>query len=168
MFKTGDTILYSSTGICTITEICEKDLGGIKKKYYVLKPVSQNNSTVFVPVDNEKLTSKMRRVLTRDEICKIIRDSAKSPEIWIDDDNERRETFSSIISSGDREKLIIMIRSLYKHQQQQLANGRKFHIADSKIFKEAERLLNDELSWTLGIEPDEVVPFIEKEIEKTL
>lgn len=168
MFKKGDTILYTATGICTIDEICEKDIGGVKKQYYVLTPVSQKNSKVFVPVDNEKLTSKMRRVLTKEEICDIIQSSAKEPEIWIEDDNKRRETFSSIVSSGDRKELLIMTRSLYKHQQQLLSTGRKFHISDSKIFKEAERLISDEISWTLGIEPEEVIPFIEKEIEKTV
>ena len=164
MYQVGDTIQYSSTGICKIDAIEEKVLGKIKKSYYVLMPISHSNSTVYVPVDNEALTSKMRRILNKDEILEIIHSSSESPDILIENDTERREKFTDIIHSGNRKDLLILIRSLYLHKEHQQSNGRKFHIADERVFKEAERILYDELSYTLEIPADEVVKFIQENI----
>ena len=47
-------------------------MGGKKKTYFVLKPASQDGSTTFVPTDNALVLKKMRRLLTVEEIHKLI------------------------------------------------------------------------------------------------
>lgn len=164
MFNIGDTILYSTTGICSIERIEEKDIGKIKKQYYVLKPVSKSNNTVFVPLDNETLTSKMRSVRTRSEIINCIRSCENLTDIWIEDDNERKEVFTKMLGLGELKELLILVCSLCMHRDIQLSSGKNFHIADSRILSDAQRLLFDEISFTLGIEIDEVPKVIESEI----
>ena len=71
MFQVNDMVLYGTNGVCRVVDIDERDCGGRMVEYYILKPIYASNSTVFVPVNNEKLTSKMRYVLTEAEkmIC---------------------------------------------------------------------------------------------------
>ena len=57
-----------------------------------------------------------------------------------------------------------MIRELYIHKQEQLKNGKKMHLSDEQLMKEAERLLYSEFSLVLNIRADEVPKFISSRI----
>lgn len=68
MLKKGDIISYGTTGVCKVEGECEQTVKGQKKRYIVLKPVHQINSTLYVPVDNDELKTKFKPLLTGDEI----------------------------------------------------------------------------------------------------
>ena len=53
MFYINQTVTYGPQGIYRIENISEQNLTGKKVKYYILKSVKGNNSTIYVPVDNE-------------------------------------------------------------------------------------------------------------------
>lgn len=163
MFDTGDTVLYSAKGICKITGISEQKFGGSKRKYYVLEPVYQKNSSVFIPADNEKLLSKMKPVLTKDEIDGIIHETVSCCPEWIENENERKLYFSGILAGGSRKELILLIKTIYEHRRELTEKGKKLHACDEVTFKEAEALLYDEFAYVLGIKPTEVVFYIMKE-----
>lgn len=165
MFQVNDTILYGSEGVCTVTDIVEKDFGAKIMRYYVLKPVYNSSSTLYVPVDNQDLTAKMRHVLSADEVHEIIRAIPGERSMWIEDENERKETYREVLQRGDRMELIRIIKALYDHQQTQRAKGKHLHTADEHFFQEAEKLLYDEFALVLQIQPDEVVPFILQQVE---
>lgn len=67
MLKKGDVISYGTTGVCKVEGECEQTVKGQKKRYIVLKPVHQINSTLYVPVDNDELKTKFKPLLTGDE-----------------------------------------------------------------------------------------------------
>ena len=50
MLKKGDVISYGATGVCKVEGECEQTVKGQKKRYIVLKPVHQANSTLYVPI----------------------------------------------------------------------------------------------------------------------
>ena len=165
MFQINDTILYGSEGVCTVTDIVEKDFGAKVMRYYVLKPVYNSNSTLYVPANNQALTAKMRHVLSAAEIHEIIRAIPGEKSMWIENEDERKEKYREILQHGDRMELIGIIKALYHHQQAQRAKGKHLHTADEHFFKEAEKLLYDEFALVLQIQPDEVVPFILRQTE---
>lgn len=165
MIHINDTILYSSEGVCTVTDILEQDFGGKTAQYYVLKPIYNSSSTIYVPVDNETLTTKMRRILSAAEIHEIIRAIPNEPPLWIEDEAERKEAYRQILQRGDRMELLRMIKALYDHQQLQRAKGKHLHTADEHFFKEAEKILYNEFALVLQIRPDQVVPFILQQVE---
>ena len=72
MYSIGEVVLYGSNGVCEITEITTKKIGKDSIEYYVLKPVCSDSSTLFVPTQNEMLVSRMRVVLSSDEIKDIL------------------------------------------------------------------------------------------------
>lgn len=160
MYSINDTVLYGANGVCRISDICQKDFSGTVKDYYILRPLSNETMTIFVPINNRILTDKIKRILSREEICDLISSISKEPISWIDDDTERKEHYRAVLSSGNRGEILKMIRELYIHKQEQFTKGKKAHISDEQFLKEAEKLLYSEFSLVLNIKADEVPDFI--------
>lgn len=166
MFKINDTILYSAEGVCKIEDITEKSFGGKSMEYYVLKPIYKDNSTVFVPVASEKLVSKMRPVLSPEEIMDIIKSMPDESTLWIDDENTRKAEYKKIITNNNPREIIQLIKTLYIKQKEQQSKGKKVHLCDERFLKDAEEVLYNEFALVLNIKPDKVLPFIIEHIEE--
>ncbi len=166
MLKLNEKVMYGTTGVCVVERIEEKKIGREFKSYYVLKPVSQSSATVFLPADNEKLLSRVRKVLSADEVKEMLNVLPSEPDVWVDNDAERRVRFSEIISSGDRKACLVLVRTLHNRQTELSSKGKRLHIADERALKEAQRLVHDEFSVALDIEPCEVEAFIRGEFTK--
>ncbi len=165
MYTIGETVLYGTDGVCTVTDITTRTFGKEKAEYIVLTPLHQSGSVIYVPTASDALLARMRRVLSAQEIRNIIRAVAKEEcEEWIVDENARRAQFKAVLQSGDRRGLIRMIKTIWLHGKTQKENGRKLHHSDEQMMKDAEKLLYDEFAYVLGIKPDEVLGFIMKEI----
>ncbi len=164
MFSINDTILYGTHGICRIADIAKEPFAGAKGEYYILNPVQNPSSTIYVPVDNEKLTSRMRSILCEDDIYNLIK-NMPSEEPWIENKNERAERFRSILSSGDRGQILSLIKTIYKHREELKNTGKKLHAADENVFKEAEKVIYDEFALVLNIRRDQVIPFIVEQMQ---
>lgn len=159
MYSIGEVVLYGSNGVCEITEITTKKIGKDPIEYYVLKPVCSDSSTLFVPTQNEMLVSRMRVVLSSDEIKDILSQKTDN-EIWIDNKAERCEKIKEIISGGDCMKLVELIRRMHFHSKLQLKKGRRLHITDERFLKEAEKMVCDEVSVVLHIDRNDVLPLV--------
>lgn len=156
MFCVGQTVLYGSNGVCMVDDVTEKRIGKTKMQYYVLKPLCNNTSTLFVPTANQQLVSKMRRILTEDEAEAILRNLPPCGD-WNDNKQERSEQFRAIITEGSCVELIRLIRLVRTHEQEQLAGGKRLHISDERFLKEAEKMVCEEFSLVLHISRDEVL-----------
>lgn len=165
MFEINDIVLYGTEGACEIVEIAEKDVGVGLREYYVLQPVYRRDTTIYVPAGSEKLVARMRRVLTADEIEEIILGMPGEDSLWVENEAERKTFYKEILAEGDSRKMVRLIKTLYLHQKEQTAKGRKLHMADERALKEAERLLYDQFALALKISPDEVLPYIIRKIE---
>ncbi len=160
MFKTGDMVLYGPQGVCRIEAVEKKNFGKENREYYVLRPVYEKTSVIYVPIHNAVLTARMKRVLTVDKIHEMIDSMPQQELLWIENENERKQRYRAILERGDRGELVRMIKTLYLVQKQQAACGKKLHMADERYFKEAEKLLYDEFALVLGIDREQVLPFI--------
>ena len=165
MYQIGDLVQYGMNGVCKLTEIREESFGGKKEKYYFLTSIGRHNNTVYVPLSNETLVGKMRRILKPDEIYQIIEAMPDEKADWIEDDAVRKETFRTILKSGDCRRIMKMIKSLYLHKQELAQNSKKLHAGDEQLFREAENILYEEFAIVLHIQKEEVLPFIMKKIE---
>lgn len=166
MFSINDYVIYGTTGICKIVDIRKKCFGmDTEKTYYILQPVYSNNSTIYVPIDNDSVTKKMQPILTTEEIYDLIKTMPDEKTFWIADDNLRKEKYIEILKTGDRKELIKLIKTLYAHKKERLESGRKFYAADENIMNSAEKILYEEFALVLSIKPEEVVPFITKQLQ---
>ena len=168
MRKIGENVLYGASGVMTIVDIREESIGDTCRSYYVLRPAgSRSESLTFVPADNEKLVGAMHSLLTEAEIMELLHNAKNTPECqWIDANRARAEYFKSIMESGDREKMIAMIRAIDKSGVRRNEEGRKNFLADENAKQKAQKLLFAEFSLVLGISEDNIAEFVEREIEK--
>ena len=156
----NDSVLYGIDGICQVTRVTTKIIDGNPEEYYVLHPVGQETTTIYVPMANEALVSRMHRLLSVDEVLELIRSIPEEETIWIENDLIRRITYGQILLGDDRRELLRLIKTLFLRAQSLKHGKRKMHAADEKIMKEAEKRLYDEFAHVLQIEPDQVLPFI--------
>ena len=57
-------------------------------------------------------------------------------------------------------KVISLLKTLYRKREEKKELGKKFHIADERVMKEAEQLLHGEFAYVLGIGEEQVLPYI--------
>ena len=114
MYSIGTLIVYGSEGICKITDIKENsfDNMGKSKSYYILTPLSNDKTKIFIPCDNDLLVSRMLKVLSADEIRDIIAEDIPLPE-WIADNRRRNKAYKDILQSYDRRRIISLAKLLY-------------------------------------------------------
>lgn len=165
MFQIGQTVLYGTEGVCTIEERKIMKVGRTKASYYVLKPVFRATSTIFVPEDNPVLLSRMRPILSQEEIAELLREVTQEELAWIEDANERKVEYQKILTGGERLWLIRMIRLLYLRRQQLQKTGKHLRTGDEQLLRDAEKLLNDEFALVLNISQQEVPEYIRSQIE---
>ncbi len=150
MYSVGDTVLYSSLGICTVKETVNKTVGKVSAKYYVLSPVFNGNNTFFVPADNEILTAKMFTMLSENKAKELIRIADKLELYIIESDNLRRETYKNDLTKGDRTLTARIIKTLVFEQNRRKEAGKRLHIHDQNILNLASKLLFEEIGFVLN------------------
>ncbi len=166
MFQVNDTVRYGTSGVCKITQVMTRPFKGEQKQYFVLRPVHDSRSTLFVPVDNQELVAKMRPVLTKEEVMNLIHAMPSFEQLWIGDEQQRKQTFRGILSSGDCKQAICMIKALHLEGINLREKGRKLRMDDERCLRDAERLLYDEFSLALAMEPEEVLGFIKEQLDE--
>ena len=161
-FDIGEYVSYGINGMCNIEDIRPMQLSQCVEKmmYYILRPESNPKSTIFVPVNNQKLVSKMRELMTKDEInAMLVRMKDRTLE-WEKDVRFRTESFHEILSNGVNQDLILMIRCLHRKRQELVQLGKKLPARDSNTLKTAERLVEEEFAHVLHIKCEEVSDYI--------
>lgn len=161
-FDIGEYVSYGINGMCNIEDIRPMQLSQCVEKmmYYILRPESNPKSTIFVPVNNQKLVSKMRELMTKDEInAMLVRMKDRTLE-WEKDVRFRTENFHEILNNGVNQDLILMIRCLHRKRQELVQLGKKLPARDSNTLKTAERLVEEEFAHVLHIKCEEVSDYI--------
>jgi len=166
MFQSGDLVVYSTTGVCRVEEVCRPNLSGDpKREYYLLKPLHQDG-VIYCPVDNTKVS--IRPVISAEEAEALIdliptmrSEACRAPTL-----QALAQHYQAAVRSHDCRDLIEMMMSIYAKQQQAEAQHRRLGMVDERFMKQAERLLYGELSAALDISFDEVQPYIARRMEE--
>ena len=114
-----------------------------------------------MPVDNESLTGKMKKVLSRDEIMDMIKSIPDCENIWDDNANIRREEYKKIINSADRKELLKLIKTLHEKKATLEGTGKNLSVSDEKYYRKAQNIIHSEIAMVLELEMKEVEQFIE-------
>lgn len=162
----NDAVMHVPEGVCKVTEIIERDLSryGIRQ-YYVLVPVYDRGTKIYIPTDAG--SDKMKSLPEKDEVLQTIDNIPDCESVWIDNDKERMESFNKIISRCDYREMMALLHTLRNKHAEKVRTGKKFHSADERIFREAERILFGEFGYILDIEPSSVAGFISDRLGAT-
>lgn len=163
-FCNGEYVMYGTAGVCRISGSEKRSFDGVHSiEYCRLIPYGSENSTYYVPMDT--LDTKVRKLITRDEIEAVI---AHIPDIATcrnSDNSQRKAIFGDLLKSDDYEKIFCLIKSVYEQRKKRESCGKKLAAADEKAMKAAESMVCQEFSAVLGISPESVTDFIGERIE---
>ena len=160
MFEKGCYVIYRAEGVCMITDVRQESFGSVgdKKEYYILSPMREPRSTVFVPVDNEILVGYMRELMNAEQIMKMVEEQRQTRIEWTNDSRARNSAWKEILARGDRRELVTLINTLSEKIE---ASGKKPCSTDLNALRRAEKLLYDEFSATTDIQSvDDVIPLL--------
>ena len=166
MFAAGEYIHYGSSGLCRIDAVTKLDLSGAdgKKLYYRLIPLSDQGSTIYTPVDNQKVS--MRRVLTKEEAESLIEELPAIGELHVEDERQREQTYKKALSSADCKDWVRMIKTLYGRRRIRLEQGKKTTATEDRYFKAGREMLHQEIALAVGIRSEDVEDFISHKLEQ--
>ena len=160
MFKIGEVVVYGAQGICKIDCIQTKQIGKQSADYYVLKPLFNENTSVFVPIDNKILTAKVQSVLSLEQAKILIESVPQISILKFENENQKREQYKNIIAGGNREALIALIKTIFAERDVRRNTGKKLNINDEQMLRKAEALICNELAFVYGVEPSEAKTII--------
>lgn len=156
MYELGDYIIYGNHGVCRVEDIGSLNISGIDKSIecYTLQPVYSKASTLYTPVDNDKVP--MRKVISNEEAVELIKQIPDAPLLWIDNDKQREEAYKSALRDRDCMDWVKIIKTLYVRKQERLSQGKKLTFTDEKYLAIAQDFLYGELSIAMDKDKDEV------------
>lgn len=165
MFETGEYVICGNNSVCLIKDITTLNINGVdkKRKYYILKPVYSEGSTVYVPID--AVQASMRRVLSREKADELVASIPEVPALTIKDEKAAESLYKECMQSNDCEEWVKLLKTLHSRKKKRLEKGNKVTAVDSKYTKLVEENLCGELAIVFGITKNEVKDFIAKKME---
>jgi CarD family transcriptional regulator len=156
MYEVGDYIIYGNHGVCRVEGIGSLNISGIDKSIecYTLQPVFSKASTLYTPVDNEKVS--MRKVISNEEALELLDYISDAPLIWVENDKQWEEAYKKALKNRDSMDWVKIIKTLYVRKQERISQGKKLTFTDEKYLGIAQDLLYGELSIALDMDRYEV------------
>ena len=161
MYQQGCHVVYGIHGVCIILEPEIRRVDRKNVEYYVLQPLDQPETRYYVPTQSAAAVSKMKPVLSMEELDQLLLAAGNTATEWIADENARKQFYKTAINSGDRALLLGMIGLLYRHKKEQLESGKKFHTSDENFLKDAERLISSEVAFVLKVPVRDACTYIQ-------
>ena len=78
---------------------------------------------------------------------------------------KRSAVYGDIISEGDPGKILRLVKELSLYRISAEKEKKKFYASDAKLLAAAEKAIFEEFAYVLGIERDEVIPYIMNKAE---
>ncbi len=140
MFKVGDSAVYPAHGLAVIKRIEEKEVGGKKKKFYVLQVVD-NQMTILVPTDNAGSVG-LREIISHQDV-QTVYDILKNRDVKIDQTtwNRRYREYMEKIKTGSIFEIAEVLRNLFL-----LRHSKDLSFGERKMLDQAKHLLVKEVS----------------------
>lgn len=160
MFKKDELIMCGGHGVCRVVNVTGNPIDRLDKvrKYYVLEPVFEKGSTVYTPVDNDKVI--MRKIMNKQEAEELVGRITSIDTVWIQEEKSREQMYKEAIRTYDCHSLVQIIKTLYLRKQSRLQEGKKVLSSDEQYLRKAEELLYSEMSLALSIPKEEVETYI--------
>ncbi|MCH5263564.1 MAG: CarD family transcriptional regulator [Lachnospiraceae bacterium] len=166
MFKKDELIMCGGHGVCRVVNVTGNPIDRLDKvrKYYVLEPVFERGSTVYTPVDNDKVI--MRKIMNKQEAEELVGRITSIETVWIQEEKSREQMYKEAIRTYDCHSLVQIIKTLHLRKQSRLQEGKKVLSSDEQYLRKAEELLYSEMSLALSIPKEEVETYIKEAVHR--
>ncbi len=165
MLSIGDIIVYGSEGVCKVVDLQEIAFSSNdKKEYYILVPELNTSSKLYLPKDNDVLMSRVKPLLTYEEIKELIQDTSNTIE-WIEDSKARNKYYKELMSTYNRNNVFAIAKQLYLVKTGKLVTQVNFTNWMDDMLKKAAGILYSEFAYVVNLSEEELLPFIAGEID---
>lgn len=165
MYQIGDKVVYGVHGVCVVVDHEQKTIDRKTVTYLILEPLGQEKARFMVPTHNTVAMAKLRPMLSADEMAQLISSQEVRTNVWIREENLRKQSYRDLISCGDRLRLMQMVHTLYLHKAEQHAAGRKVHLCDENFLRDAEKLLVGEVGIVLNMDQEQARAYIRNQLK---
>ena len=164
MFDIGDYVINATNGICKVEDKVYLDLpmSDKKKLYYLIVPIKERNTKLYIPVDSEK--QRIRKAMDEAQALEVINEIPQIEAVWIANDKQREQKYKEAIFSCEPKQLVGILKCVYLRNRQRNAEGKKNTTIDERYFKLAENNLYSELAFAMHKNQDEMRQIINDRI----
>lgn len=106
MYKKGDYVIKIPEGICKIVDIGYLDISrpNTHKEYYMLVPISEKSSKIYVPVDTAD--KRIRTIISKEDAMKFIKSIPEIDEKDIPNEKLREQEYKTALLSGNQNQIV--------------------------------------------------------------
>ena len=83
---------------------------------------------------------------------------------WIEDRKLRAASFQTILKACALKDLLRLVACIYRKRSELTAKGKKLAASDENTLRRAEGLIENELSFVLGLKGDQVGAYIREKL----
>jgi len=160
IFKVGQTGVYPNYGVVEVQGIEDKEIGGNKSSYYILK-VIENDVTLMVPTANASSVG-LRHVVPKKEVPRILKILGKNKKIKSSSNgnlswNKRYREYADKLKSGDIFLIAEVLKDIHR-----LRKDKELSFGEKRIMDNAFSLLVKEISISTNKKEEIITTEIEK------
>ena len=157
-FQIDQQIVYPSQGVGKITEIFEKTFRGAPMMYYKIY-IEASDMIVMVPV-NKAEELGIRPIVSSDEAAAALQSLSDEFEPITSDWKLRYQMNLDLLKKGTIADIAAIVRCLYNRSK-----VKELPILERKLYDQAKKLLEDEISIAMGIDVKEIESQIHTKLE---
>lgn len=165
MYQPGEMIVYGSSGVCEVKEICKrKTMSGEEGDYYQLSPV-YSTEMIYTPIDTGVF---MRPILTQVQAEGLLNQIPEiSQEVYYNNNiSMLRAHYEAFFQTHQCEDLLKLIKSIHLKNEEALRNKKKLGRVEQHYLKLAQELLCGELSVALDLPRETVTENLQNAVEQ--
>ena len=157
-FQIDQKIVYPSQGVGKITEIFEKIFRGTPMMYYKIY-IEASDMIVMVPVEKTEELG-IRSIVSSEEAEKALNSLSDDFEPITSDWKLRYQMNLDLLKKGTIADIAAIVRCLYNRSK-----VKELPILERKLYDQAKKLLEDEISIAMGIDVKEIESQIHTKLE---
>lgn len=157
-FNIDQKIVYPSQGVGLITEIFTKNFRGTDMQYYKIY-IEASDMVVMVPVEKAQDLG-IRAIVDAAEAEKALNSLSDDFEPITSDWKLRYQMNLDLLKKGTIADIAAIVRCLYNRSK-----VKELPILERKLYDQAKKLLEDEISIAMGISAKEVESMIHLKLE---
>lgn len=157
-FSIDEKVVYPSQGVGLITEVFEKNFRGTTMTYYKIY-IEVSDMVVLVPIEKAKELG-IRAIVGAEEAEKALNSLSDDFEPITSDWKLRYQMNLDLLKKGTIADIAAIVRCLYNRSK-----VKELPILERKLYDQAKKLLEDEISIAMGLSEKEVESMIHVKLE---
>ena len=157
-FSIGQQIVYPSQGVGKITDIYDQKIDGAMVPYYEIH-IDVSDMDVLVPVEKAS-TVGIRAIVSAEEAKAALESLSDEIEPVTSDWKLRYQMNLDLLKKGSVTDIASIVRCLYHRSK-----VKELPIQERKLFDSARKLMEDELSFAMGISLKEAEDMLHAKLE---